>query len=186
MYYRRTSMPKSSGGALANVIILIFSGLFIIGLGVFMYCLFSGDKYKGKGWVEVTAKQTDVDCNGLYCPGFDSDPDGCRKCTVHYEFEYAGEKYDDVSFDARPSPSGKLKVFVDPQKPYISEISKEDNASMWVIVLIVECLLGGFLFFAAWRFWQWYRLYKTAEKEGRLEELLRQLEDQGILDREDG
>lgn len=181
MYYGRSSMPRTAGGALASVIVLIFSGLFIIGLGFLLGTLFTKDSHKD--WVEVTATQTEVDCKGLYCPGFDSDPEECNQCEVQFEYEYAGDTHYGVFLHSRPSQTGQLKVLVDPQKPYMSEEPQKNEVITWVFV-IVEFLLAGFLFFLAWRFWQWYRLYKTAEKEGRLEELQRQLEDQGLIERE--
>lgn len=182
MYHRRTSMPKSSGGALAGVVVSIFFGFFIIGLGLFFGNLFSNDSYKD--WVEVTATQTKVDCEGLYCPGFDSDPEGCKKCTARYEYVYAGETYYGLLLHSRPSQTGQLKVLVNPKRPYSSVEPPKNDVITWVFVC-VEFLLAVVLFFWAWRCWQWYRLYKTAEKDGRLEELLQQLEDQGLLEREE-
>ena len=182
--YRRYSPPRSSGGALAGVFLSIFASVIIIGFGIFLVNLFASEDDKYKGLVEVTATQTKVDCNGLYCPGYDSDPDGCRKCEVNFEYEYGGEKYYGVSFDVRPSQTGQRTVLVDPKNPYVTQERQKDDPAIWILV-IFEFLLSGFTIFLAYRYYQWYRLYNKAEEEGRLEELLRDLEDQGVLEREE-
>lgn len=170
----RYDLPKTSGGAMSDLVVSIIVMVLCIVIPLFYYI---GSWVKHWDWVEVTATEDVVDCKGYYCTGRKSDHEMCSRCTIIYKYEYNGP-HTFMRLHTKQSETGQITVRINPDYPG----PPFEEPHFWIV--LVGLGLGGLMLPLVFLSWKLYNTFKRKEEDERQIEMQKVKEFRGDMKRE--